>query len=83
MTFRILVDGQGIYFRLTDASGAIVATRRGTAARQLGGRHPFWRALDMWRSQGSRVGPDGLCIWDYPKPQGGRGERASRAADAA
>lgn len=72
MTFRILVDGQGIYFRDTGASGAIVVTRKGDAARRLGSRHPFWRAVHLWRSQGSRIGPDGLCIWEYPATSRGR-----------
>lgn len=89
MTFRIIVGGQGIYFRHTEAAGAIVVTRRGDVARRLGSRHPFWRAVQLWRSQGSRVGPDGICLWSYPKSQRGRGSAdpgggpEAPAADAA
>ncbi|MFC6047903.1 hypothetical protein ACFPYM_08655, partial [Methylobacterium hispanicum] len=80
MTLRIIVDGAGHYFRRTEESGAIVVTRRGDAARQLGSRHPFWRAVDLWRSQGCRVGPDGLCLWQYPKHQRGRDASARNEA---
>ncbi len=93
MTYRILCQGRGFYFVFNPGIRPIVVTRRGSAASQPAGRHPFWRAVALWERQGRRITAEGLCSWDEPKivpsrPAGGgrrilEGAQAEAAAGAA
>lgn len=63
--YVIHVGDQIIHFDWSDRFGPL-STRKNGQPRELGWRHPFWRAASLWNLQGRRL--DGKrAIWHEPK----------------
>jgi hypothetical protein len=81
---RIVVRGKAILFEMSEEFGPMPVTGRG-AERDLGARHPFWRAVSLWNVQGRRREGD-IAIWHEPKKPvlehlGGRNYREIEAGE--
>ena len=61
----IAVGGKIIRFEFGHYFGPMPVTRTG-AERDIGPRHPFWRAVSLWRAQGSVV-EGSTAVWREPK----------------
>lgn len=64
-TLAIDVRGKRHYFEVPHGCGLVFTNKDGEQIKDLGQRHPFWRAAECWRWQGRRI-VDGVCIWNDP-----------------
>ena len=62
----IEVRGKLIRFEWSDQFGPIPINKDGSEARSIGPTHGFWRAVSLWRLQGSRLDGD-RAIWHEPR----------------
>jgi len=67
--YRITVAGKVFRFDFSQRFGPLFVDANGRElSRQPGPKREVWKAVTYWLRQGKRVGEDGLCIWDYPRP---------------
>ena len=64
-TLEILVGGEAIPFEFSEFFGPMPVTKRG-AEKHLGPKHLFWRAVSLWKFQGSRMAGK-VAVWHEPK----------------
>lgn len=63
--YLIVVAGKTIRFSfIIGGATEVTPIKSDNTPLHLSKEHPFWRALARWREQGSRVGADGICIWE-------------------
>jgi len=63
--FLISIRDEIIRFEFSEQFGPLPLNKK-DAGRPLRPSHPFWRAVSLWRLQGSRV-EGGKAIWHVPK----------------
>jgi hypothetical protein len=64
-----LITAGGRQYRFEDSArfGPLLVNRDGEFCKRMwfSERHPFWAAWEAWKSQGRRVGDDGVtCLYD-------------------
>jgi hypothetical protein len=62
-TLRIETSAGVVMFEWHPHCGPMPIKRNGSE-RELGPKHPFWRAVSLWDQQGKRIGPNDFAMWE-------------------
>lgn len=62
-TYRIMAGGKEFRFELPWGS-LVVVGENDEEIKDPPMRSPFWKAVELWREQGKKIGADSFCIYD-------------------
>lgn len=66
---RMRLAGEVFYFEWHHRMGPCLQHKNGREKKAPPQEHPWWRNVQAWHDQGSRVDAEGWCVWDPPVPR--------------